>query len=70
MLFINVCVCWTFNLPILVLDIELYFTSEHYSYLWHVCVCVCACVRVCMRAHSCYCEYVHLGVVLLLQMGC
>ena len=26
-----VCVCWTFILPILVLDIGLYFTLEHYS---------------------------------------
>ena len=66
MLFIDVCVCWTFILPILVLDIGLYFTSEHYSYLWHVCVCVHACVR----ARSCRCEYVRLGVVLLVQMAC
>ena len=46
--------------------------SEHYSYLWHVCVCVCvcACVRACVRARSCRCEYVRLGVVLLVQMGC
>ena len=63
-----VCVCWTFILPILVLDIGLYFTSEHYSYVWHVCVCVCVCACVCAR--SCRCEYVHLGVVLLVQMGC
>ena len=50
-----VCVCWTFTLPVLVLDIGLYFTLEHYSYLWRVCVCactlgqvcVCACVRSC-----------------------
>ena len=64
MLFINVCVCVceTFILPILVSDIGLYFTLEHYSYLWRVCV------RACMR--SCRCEYVRLGVVLLVQMGC
>ena len=52
-------VCGAFILPILVLDIGLYFTSEHYSYLWHVCVCVVcvcvcvgvgACVRACVRA--------------------
>ena len=34
----------------LVLDIGLYFTLEHYSYLWHVCVCVR--VRACVRAHA------------------
>ena len=68
--FVPACVrvCWTFILPILVLDIGLYFTSEHYSYLWHVCVCVC--MRVCVRVYSCRCEYVRLGVVLLVQMGC
>ena len=65
-----VCVCLTFILPILVLDIGLYFTSEHYSYLRHVCVCACvrACVRACVHARSCRCEYVRLGVVLLVQM--
>ena len=31
------------------------------------CVCVCG---VCVHARSCRCEYVHLGVVLLVQMGC
>ena len=45
-----------------------------------VCVCVCvracvracmrACMRACVRARSCRCEYVRLGVVLLVQMGC
>ena len=42
-----------------------------------VCVCVCArarareraCVSACVRARSCRCEYVRLGVVLLVQMG-
>ena len=51
-----VCVCWTFILPVLVLDVGLYFTLEHYSYLWRVCVHVCA--RACIRAHSCRCVYV------------
>ena len=32
--------------------------------------CVCVCVRACVRARSCRCEYVRLGVVLLVQMGC
>ena len=38
-----------------------------------VCVCVCVCACVCVwrgRARSCRCEYVRLGVVLLVQMGC
>ena len=35
-----------------------------------VCVCACACVRACVRAQSCRCVYVRLGVVLLVQMGC
>ena len=76
-LFINVCVCvcvcvcWTFTLPILVLDVGLYFTLEHYSHLQCACVwvggwvgawCVCACARRCV--------YVRLGAVLLVQMGC
>ena len=26
-------VCWTFTSPILVLDVGLYFTLEHYLYL-------------------------------------
>ena len=42
------------------------------------CVCVCVCVRACVRAcvcacmhvRSCRCEYVRLGVVLLVQMSC
>ena len=29
-----------------------------------------ACVCACVRARSCRCEYVCLGVVLLVQMGC
>ena len=56
-----VCVCWTFTLPILVLDIGLYFTLEHYSYLWRVCacvrahagVCMCVCAQVCECAFRC-----------------
>ena len=53
------CVCWTFTLPILVLDIELYFTLEHYSYLWRVCVCahagvcMCVCAQVCVYVFGC-----------------
>ena len=35
-----------------------------------VCVCVYVCVLACVHAHSCRCEYVCLGVVLLVQMGC
>ena len=54
-----VCVCWTFILPILVLDIGLYFTSEHYSYLWRVCVgaCVRACVRACVLVQVWVCAF-------------
>ena len=55
---VHACVCWIFILPILVLDIGLYFTSEHYSYLWCVCVCVCVCARMCM----CVCMRAHAGV--------
>ena len=52
---VSVCVCWTFTLPIL--DVGLYFTSEHYSYLQRVCACacVCVCVRACMCACVCAC---------------
>ena len=47
--------------------------SEHYSYLrWNTTHTygMCVCVRACVHARLCRCEYVHLGVVLLVQMGC
>ena len=39
------------------------------THTYGMCVCVCVCVRACVCARSCRCEYVRLGVVLLVQMG-
>ena len=65
------CVCLCAFLAV----IELLFGSVlkvgFYIMKWNVIYkCVCVCVCACVRARSCRCEYVHLGVVLVVQMGC
>ena len=73
-----VCVCVRVCVRTCVCVLNFYFAylSRRHRTIFYIrtllilmaCVCVCVCVRACV--HSCRCEYVRLGVVLLVQMGC
>ena len=70
------CVCVCVCVRVCVLNFYFAYLSLRHRTIFYIgtllilMACVCVCVRACVRERSCRCEYVRLGVVLLVQMDC